>query len=252
MQNTELTILIQGRLQKECIEFYSKNYKDYNLVISTWKDSLQDCRNEIDNILSMPNVKVLINEPPINRGNQNYFYHVVSTLNGLNQINTDYCIKIRGDEYYSNIKYILDCLKSKSDLIHTLPIYFNYFNVHPYHISDHLIAGKTKNLLTMFYSAYKKIEKYQFNENVLSCEQGLCRAYIESIEPEMIEWEEVRDWNFLLNSLENHKNGREIMKKYFNIINIDEIKPYLVSVNVLNKKYYNEFKNSGPHSIEDI
>ena len=244
--NSDITILIQGKLEKEAIDFYEKNYKHYNVIISTWIDY---------NITAVceKHFNIIKSEYPPANGPQNYFYKVVSTLNGLNQVKTKYCLIIRGDEYFSNIDYVVDSVVNNESRIATIPVFLNSFNVHRYHIGDHLYAGKIENLKIMFQEAYNKIEKYNWDTNILSSEQGLTRAYLERKEAELSVWENYRNWNYLINDIEKNINGPDIMKKHFYTLNLEKLKPFLIAVNVAKKKYYDVSNEIiGIYSVDDV
>ena len=70
----------------------------------------------------------------------------------MEKVKTKYVIKVRGDEYYSNVQYILNSIRVQPDKVHTSSIFFRAWQYAEYHISDHIIAGTTENILIMFMS----------------------------------------------------------------------------------------------------
>ena len=140
----DFTILIQGRLNRDCYDFYVKKYNKYNVVISTWSDIPFQIKN------APKNFTVLRINKPSNPGNQNSNLQIQSTLNGLKYVNTKYVVKVRGDEYYSNIEDMIRLVVKEENKIYTSPIYFRHPKDGLYHISDHLIVATKENMFKMF------------------------------------------------------------------------------------------------------
>jgi hypothetical protein len=93
----DVTVIIQGRLYQESYDYYIKTYKGFKLRISTWIDNTIDFKNLPENF------KVILSPYPKETGGQNLNYQITSTLNGLEAVTTKYTIKVRGDEYWSNL-----------------------------------------------------------------------------------------------------------------------------------------------------
>ncbi len=219
---SDLTILIQGKLTKEALDFYLDNYQEYNMIISTWNN----------NILKIPerdNLLVIKKQELFDPGHQNINLQIFSTKAGLEKVNTKYCIKMRGDEYVSNIDYIYDEIKKRDHLLLTLPIWFRKWDYYKYHISDHLIGGQTDNLKLMFHKAWTKPKHF-------CAEITLTRAYLESKMPDFF----------------TKPRTKEIMKEYFDILDLEKLKPYLLIANVFGGRYENNFIPEQGHSISRI
>src|SRR6056300_1535484 len=139
-----VTIILQGKVLQDSLDFYIKNYPTANLIVSTWVGS--DL-----NLSNLPeSYNVILSKMPKKRGDQNVNLQLVSTLNALRFVKTDYVIKIRGDEYYSNLEYIANEVAMNPHKIHCSPIFFRHWEFMEYHISDHIIAGTLSNLRLMF------------------------------------------------------------------------------------------------------
>ena len=111
----DVTLIIQGKLYQDSYDFYIKNYTQFPVIISTWSDCIIDFSN-------IPNNFIVILAPlPSDSGKQNINYQLVSTLNAIKRVTTPLVIKIRGDEYYSNIESIYNQIKMEQDKIHTAP-----------------------------------------------------------------------------------------------------------------------------------
>lgn len=228
MINDDLTILIQGRCSDECLDLQNKNYYSYNVIYSLWDDSSVEISNS-------NSVKVIISTKPKESGPQNLFLQVVSTLNGLLQVKTKYCIKMRADEYVSNIEYIMESVERNTEMLHTLPVFFRPYHLYKFHCSDHLIAGTTENLLLMFQTCYDKILlKNWKSSDFTNPEMELTRTYLEQKEKTDI------------------SEKRHLMRQYFNILDINSVKPYIIVANGMKKKFYDNFDPQKNDSITNL
>jgi len=221
-----VTILLQGKILQDSVDFLIKNYPQANVVISTWVGTEVDFSN-------IPQTyNVVLTKLPTEGGHQNINYQILSTLKGLQFVDTDYVIKLRGDEYYSNLDYVAYEIAMNPHKIHSSPIFFRHWSFMEYHISDHIIAGTTKNLKLMFQSTKFNLENglvyhtrdgqnFEFWEP----EINLTRSYLMAKEP--------KRWGIV--------DGRQLMIDNFEIINLENLKPYKVVANVYNKIWYNNY-----------
>lgn len=239
----DVTLVIQGRLKQECYDFFIKNYKDFPVIISTWVDNEVDFKNLPENFI------VILSPYPYDFGAQNLNLQLISTLNALKRVTTKYSIKIRGDEYYSNLQYIRNCIVVEPNKIHTSPIFFRAWQYAEYHISDHIIAGTTENLLTMFtqskhnfdtgklnISKWKKDGKFFKWVTTHAPEERITKSYLNAKEP--FRFEKV--------------DGRILMMEYFNIIDIDLLHPYKIRANLFKKEWTEGFIPERNFSISTI
>lgn len=227
----EFTLIIQGQCTEECLDLQLKNYKNYNIIYSLWQDSPF-------NIPESDSVKIIKSPLPKATGHQNFFLQVISTSIALERVQTQFCIKMRADEFIGNLDKVIHDVVLKPDLLHTLNVFFRAFNHYAFHCSDHLIAGKTKNLKKMFVPCYDKIYHSNFDPNVYSVfpEINLTRTYLETRENQSIE------------------GKRELMKQYFNIIDVNSLKPYIISSNKAYRgvKFRDNFDPVRYQSINDL
>jgi hypothetical protein len=226
-----VTILLQGKILQETIDFYVKNYPNQKVVISTWIGS------EL-NFSNLPQTyNVVLSKLPKDGGAQNLKYQIESTLNGLRFIETDYVIKIRGEEYIVN-EVIMNPEK-----IHCSPVFFRHWDYMAYHISDHIIAGTIDNLKLMF----EKTKFYTENNMIYHIREGkrfdfwepeinLTRSYLMAKEPER--WERV--------------DGRRLMVDNFEILDIKKLHPYKIIANIFKVQWTEGFIPERNYSISNI
>ena len=239
----DVTIIIQGKIEQETYDFCIKNYRNCPVIISTWVD----CKIDFSNIT--PNIRVILSPLPSVDGVQNLNYQLISTLNALDCVNTKYTIKMRGDEFYSYPENIYQFTKSEPDKLHTSPIFFRAWQFAEYHISDHLISGTTDNMLILFKTTKANFDTGRLNVSKWK-EDGVFKKYVSSHSPEE------RLTKSYLEAKEGisfeSKDGRELMKKHFQILNINLLKPYKMKANLFKVEFRDNFIPEKNYSISDI
>ena len=239
----DVTIIIQGKLWKDCYDFWISNYKECPVILSTWVDTEIDFKTLPNNFI------VLLSPYPSDFGAQNINLQLTSTLNALKRVTTKYVIKLRGDEYYSNLQYIKNCILVEPNKIHTSPIFFRAWQYAEYHISDHIIAGTTENMMTMFgetkhnfdtgkvnISKWKIDGKFHKWVTTHAPEERITKSYLNIKEP--FRFEKV--------------DGRILMQEHFNILDIDLLYPYKVRANLFKKEWNGGFIPERNFSISTI
>lgn len=233
----DVTIIIQGLITQETYNFYVQSYPQIPIVISTWVN------HNLDLSYFPPNVRLVISKPPIDSGPQKMNYQFTSTLNGLMMVDTEYAIKVRGDEYYSNLNSIKPIIEKTTNKIYCSPIWFRHFKQWKYHISDHIIAGKTKNLKDMFKSAKvgydSKSIKHLVNGEMkpfYEPEMHLTNAYLRS------KYGDKFDTN----------DGIQMMVENFEILDLKPLVPYKVVANVYNRIWESNYTPEDNLSLSHI
>lgn len=142
----DVTIVIQGRVRNDFLVKWVKEYSDWNVILSTWNDS------NIGGIEFPESWRILMfPKPPRYGGVGNLDYQIDSTLNGLKYVETDYCIKARGDEFFLNLYRFVKDLKLKPEQIICGDVFYRALENNTFfHIGDHLIGGTTENMKIMF------------------------------------------------------------------------------------------------------
>ena len=281
--DNSFTILLQGRIEPKAMDFWANNLPNSKIVVSVWDDDIQYDFPEDWN--------VVVNKKPVERiGFGNFDLQLLSTLEGLKTIHTQWVIKMRCDEYYSNLSFIVDKMVSEPDKIMCGSLFFKEVGMHPFAISDHIIGGKTDNIKLMFQSAYENIkngfwklpipesqlgfgylwerdseirEKVSdisiydslhpdptpFNSDKGKIDVGMAIKSIETFTNrirgelglETPQWKNIKVWNTLMEysvkDIERYLqkseypniNEREMLKRWFHIIDVNELKPYLAT-----------------------
>ena len=145
-EQDDTTFVIQG-LDAGVITEITRNvcFTYGEVLVSTWAvDTLDECKREV------------ANHKYYNK--QNIYMHSTGTLRGLQRVKTPFAVKIRADEYYTDLRPILAKIRACHDIVVTNNVFARTTTSFPYHISDHLIAGRTENLLIMFEAALSSIK----------------------------------------------------------------------------------------------
>lgn len=239
----DCTIIIQGRIEHDSYDFYKNKYHNCPVIISTWAN------HTIDFSELPKNFKLIIAPLPLESGDQNINYQLVSTLNALDLVKTKYVIKMRGDEYWSYPENIYEAIKLEPNKLHCSSVFFRAWQYCEYHMSDHIIAGTTENLIKLFTTT-----KHNWNTGRLNVskwkidgvftryihthapEERLTKSYLESKEPDRFEKED----------------GRILMKEHFNILDIELLKPYKIKANLFKVEFKDNFIPEKNFSISNI
>jgi hypothetical protein len=239
----DCTIIIQGKLEQESYDFYKSKYHNCAVIISTWTD----CKIDFSELPK--NFKLLIAPLPLESGDQNINYQLVSTINALDLVKTKYVIKMRGDEYWSYPENIYQSILSEPNKLHCSSVFFRAWQYCEYHMSDHIIAGMTENIKLLFHkskynwdsgrlnvSKWKVDGEFKGYINTHAPEERLTKSYLEVVEPDRFEVED----------------GRILMKEYFSILDIQLLKPYKVKANLFKVEFRNNFIPEKNFSISNI
>ena len=210
----DTAIIIQGSLYgikdfvSETIELYLKNFKNSKIILSTWKDDL----NEKINLKYKDKIFIIENEKPKNNiFNTNL--QIISTYNALKyakQLNLKYSLKTRTDcriynnnaiNHLKNLQKIFpidDNFKNLNERIISCSVDTRKFRV--YGLSDILLFSNTDNLLKYFNNEMYEISlKKNFgnypcliNETAVINEIFLCARFLKSLDLNL-DWT-LEDW----------------------------------------------------------
>lgn len=217
-----VTFVVQGMPLKDVIAEYNIEDIVCNLlkfgfvVMATW-----------DNLKNLKRILIYIRENNIENG-QNVFLQVYSTYIGLNKCKTEYAIKVRADEWYKDFSAFITAMQNHPDHLITHNMFFRNIGQYPYHISDHVIGGKTENLLKMFQSCKDILDKKETLPDIprmLTCcpEQWLTVAYMRCF--------------YTKDDLLDIDKITEKMQKHFFIVPITAFKDFRIRYTQHKKRY---------------
>lgn len=171
--NKELTLVLQGLPNRECVKEWIENYSNYNVIISTWEGV------DLSSYRFPSHWKVIQSKYPLYRfhSHLNLDYQIETSLRGLYEVKTKYAIKARLDEYWSNLDIVLDKIKINEEKIVSSSMYFRkkgYSNdMYRFHIGDKFLGGTTENLIIMFESTLQNLQEKFWNNNNPEGQLGL-------------------------------------------------------------------------------
>lgn len=165
----DCTILLQGRIDKECFNLWVKNHKDSNVVVSVWEDE------DLTKFKIPKKWKVVINEYPLFRFREqsNLDYQIITTLKGIQHVDTKWVIKMRTDEYWSNLDKIYTKMLTQPNKLLSGSMYFRKWGLYKFHCSDKIVAGTTDNLRLMFESALHNLQIALWDNPIPESQLGL-------------------------------------------------------------------------------
>lgn len=299
----DCTIVLQGRINDECLKLWIENYSDKNVILSVWEDE------ELWKYHFPDNWEIYVNQYPIVRfwEHANLDYQIITTLRGLNAVKTKYAIKMRCDEYWTNVETIYERVLLNDKKIVSGSMFFREWGMYKFHCSDKILAGTTDNLKCMFNQTVQNLTKKVWDVVIPECQLGLawvmCNEpefdikrlnpqdeirfdyesavrgvskgleivmadikdilsrqfnphYTNQINFELISEKLVRDKDILVTCCQLvHKqdkvdiiDDKPLMRKWFDIVNVDELKPYVATQNLGKTRKW--FRSDFDHRVE--
>ena len=316
-----VTIILQGVVQEEQIKLWKKYHKNSNVIISTWEDTKFNFEgNGFTNWLPKK-WKLIKNQYPLIRfrPQANLDYQIISTLKALEEVETKWVIKMRCDEYWSNIDKIFKMMRKHPNKLVSGSMFFRKWGMYPFHCSDKILGGLTDNIRLMYESTLHNLETNLWDTNIPESQLGLgyvigkerddefstlsislntynklpeekqtvkavmnasgiaIKELSEILSKQLrpLEGEDLFDWGLIERKLiytknvisnaskmaENLVHSKPIddkfyMKKWFEIIDVNELKPYISTRNFGDERgrvwYRNDFDNEENDCLTDI
>ena len=226
-----LSIIIQGPLNERSIKTISNYLRYGEVVVSHWSKDDESKKKLLDpyreRIKIIENNYGDVNKFPSKPGSQApWIFQHHTTLNGLKASTGSLAIKVRSDESFPFLDPIILKLRENRDTynpetkdynwhkIVTSNIYFRYDREKKFHPSDHIIAGNTRRMITIFEKAERLCKS---KLDIKFPEQLLCKCVIETYFDRK---------NKKLDKADPTKS-RELMKKHFDIIRISSLPKHI-------------------------
>lgn len=223
------TIVIQGP-QKNINQSLSlcglAYYKTIaSVIVSHWDNDPQIETPLSDGVLIIRNPRPAV----MAYNNQNIYLHCLSTLAGLREVQTEYVIKTRSDQNFSNAFPIFEIVEKSCDKIITNNVYFRKESEIKFHPSDQFIVSKTKDLLGTFEMLKTMLENHDpASGRVLAAEQWICTALLKfrdiKVDPERSAAIMLENYDIVSNEDINLQWGKIING---DIVNVNNQEPFL-------------------------
>lgn len=227
MKNT--TLLIQGNLREGSYRFYCSMYPNTPKVFSTWKNNRVSCGWKGDYTLHGKNDILIESDFPNRIGywDRRMELKILSTMRGLDHVKTEFAIKLRGDEWYSNLAHVEKIIEEdKEDRIFMTPVFLKKWEVWPFRMSDHLLAGKSSNIRLMFKSA---LVRMIYGEEMLAA----CWP---------LPYQSILAMSYLKEKMASCEDWKKCFVETFGIIELERLKFYKVNSEDGNTTWYSNFK----------
>lgn len=229
--NNKVTLVIAGPFNQNVVKMVSKYRGEFNIVVSTYKD-----KGNSDLVLfkadyqSIITVTVIESELPhlgSLHNSQNIYYQCFSALKGFDSCQTEFVVKLRSDEYYSNLEFVIKNLSA--DKVSTNNVFLRDVSYKYFHLSDHIIVGKLELIKSAFASLSNYIEVNTNNDplqilNTTTPAETKIFLFIffRFINQSLIDWH-----------LMSEKVIHCYMMKYFSVFDVSILKPYMIKSSVV-------------------
>ena len=234
----DATLLIQGPLKEDTYKFYCRFYPEIPKVFSTWRGNQKanDWRGDTD--LHSERDIFIESEPPNRIGcwERRIELDVVGTLLGLDKVKTEIVVRLRGDEWYSNLNHVKEMIEKDSEgKLFIAPVFLKKWEAWPFRMGDHIIGGKADDVRMMFETCLANIvTRSELHEECwpLPYQSILARGYLEKKRPGGV-------------------NTKEDFRSLFGLVDLERLKLYKVSSDAGKQSWYSNFKPSIAN-LEDI
>jgi hypothetical protein len=177
---------------------------------------------------------------------QNKYYHFYSVYLGLQACRTPSVLKLRSDEFYSDISPLIDAIHTHNNKLITTDVFFRNCSM-PWHPSDHIVGGSTSIMTDTFKLAKEMCEGF---ESIQS--KQLIKHIKDVTGKDFIAAEQFLGMAGILSQASANKlkepKCEELMKELFHIVPTEQLGMFRVMFNsaspkpieYTDTKYYNE------------
>jgi hypothetical protein len=229
-KNNNITIVIQGLLNKPRFEKSLDHYKEIsggNVILSTW-----ECHRDFVDLAW--DIKVVYSKPPLYR-----FYNIanincqaITIMNGCKAVKTPFMIKVRTDEYRTDMYKFLGKMFANPDKMITDNVFFRPTAFRAFHCGDHCMGARTKSLYKTFLGVNKICRRFhQYNskdalpahllglKETRNCDGGypeviITVSYLKYKKEPLIQ-----------------ENASEIMRKHFDVVDVRDMGEFIINCN---------------------
>ena len=237
MIHDDVTIVMQGPLRNAAKRIaaglrHIEDYQKYagNVIISTW-----DHYDTKPSKRMLRRLNVEYTEDDVTKYENLYndahiAYQTVSSLNGVSLSKTKYTIKVRCDEYYTDISKFIDVMKSSPDSLTTSNFLFVADKWQQLHPSDHVMGGLTENIKGMFEETLNVCKQYTGKQDALmGHELGIKDYKNGNLNNDRISPETLLFLSFLKHRKVkiDCKKSKEIMRKHCQLVELKDMGEFL-------------------------
>jgi len=261
--NNDVTLVLQGPTVslsgKLGAAFKNiKNYQKYvsKIVVSTW--SHHDVKPS-SSMLKNNNIGYIednIEQYSDYYNDANIAYQCISSLNGMDLVDTKYVIKARCDEKYTDLSKFIEVMKASPNKLTTNNFLFVNDDWLQFHPSDHVMGGTTENMKGMFETATAICQKNGNKGRLTGKDVG-----ISDYRNGMLNNSFIPPETLLLLSFLKHKNvsidcskSIDIMKEHCELVELKDMGKFLCHLACVPYTNYDVVLNKTPSitSLEEL
>jgi hypothetical protein len=224
----DITFLIQGKLNTTSISSV-ENYLKYtdNIVFSFYEEDDIFLQEILDYVINKykKNIKVVKNKTPEEKpyNSQNIFLQGFTTLKGLENVDTKFCIKLRSDEKYENFDTFIKTLYENPQKYNTINLFFRKDKYYKFHPSDHMIGCDTQ----LMKNTFNNLMSDTIKKEQLPAEVKIFLAFLKS-----------------KNINPDEKKSAMITRENCTITNLSKFNNFIIKYNGANSRDPNNYSNS--------
>jgi hypothetical protein len=228
---SKYTVVIQGPLHPNSVVALRSYALKFPVILSTWSDNTETEKQVTNMIGKGDHVAVVsynLDDTEI-YDEQSRYKQFLTAYRGVRLVDTEYVIKVRSDEYYTDFIPLLEKFEEDTEKLVSTNLFFRKFSYYMYHPSDHVYVAKTASLKNVLEECIKDCKLGStaiFSKCKIAAKDG------ETLTPEQqlaINWV-LEHTDIDLNSGDlNIDDHTEIMKENFDVVEVKDLGLYNVS-----------------------
>ena len=264
MIHDDVTIVMQGPLKNAARKIaaglrHIEDYQKYagHVVMSTWNHYDTKPSKRMLKRLNVKYVEDDISKYKNYYNDSNISYQIITSLNGLSLSQTKYTIKVRCDEYYTDMSKFIEVMKSSPTKLTTSNFLFVNDEWQQLHPSDHVMGGLTENIKGMFSEAFKICKKHKDRQEALMGSEIGIKGYKNgNLKSDAVSPETLLFLSFLRHKKVsiNCEQSKKIMNEHCQLVELKDMGEFLCHVGCNPYTSYNYILNQTPSitSMEEL
>jgi hypothetical protein len=237
MYRDKITLVIQGPMHPNAMMMLKMHAENFDIIFSTWRNGEPD-EEKIDSLLRNEKLtKILFNNiesVSAKNNDQNRFYQFYTAHKGVQLTDTEYVIKVRSDEYYTDLTAFAEKMLENPEKMVTNEIFFrnpfsNQFEDFAFHPSDHLYGCKREYLEKALKKCIEDCKELSLKELEVEFADLKNRDYVIVPEQHLFGNFVKENFDILLNEGKSKEDLHKILTDYAEIVPSSELGFYCIS-----------------------
>lgn len=153
----DVTIIIQGPLHDRSLDNIENYQKFGKVIVSCWRSCDINRVPEHIQLVVTDGAEYDCGRP---RNRHNLYKQALTTYHGLLSTRTEFAIKVRSDEYYKDLTYLIDNLRTNPCKV---MVGNTFFGRNEWDFSDHIYAARTHVLIQALSTVISYCEEKDVN-----------------------------------------------------------------------------------------